>query len=439
MSLFILTYDIIKIGDISMDNKFDKEKISDFVDVFLETINIDRNHPYFSDVSLTIKNAISRRILLYKEFNYIPADIDNFKNYLIKPYEDGKYSLEDFFLNRLFISLSDYCYSYPNGIGEGSYVDGEISVDFDHSYREAMDRTHDQQYANSFAIEALIHEVGHALQVSFSGSLKQVHGHKYRTENYLKLLENLKEYKNGKYNSLLVSKDDLELDGQVIYEDASGMQSKIKGGKYSGFDTRNIDEMMNELEATKLASLNKEIYKYDYIYDNGNITDYYTMVPSIACAYSRWYGISKEFFALLGKANVFQAQYGNPEPIFERFDNDYQDISGEMFGDSVTPMQTLKFYVDKINEHNRSYKYYLFAHEFLARCIAKKVDKVLEEKPNIPLEYVKDYEDKIDSIIHSTLHHMDPAVDASLKHIQIYNDIKEKLNSKLDEESFGTR
>ena len=77
-----------------------KEKISDFVDVWAETVGLKETR-YIN----VIKNDILKRCAMYeKEISTISTKDDSCDSYIIKPVNES-YSLEDFFLNRLMLGL----------------------------------------------------------------------------------------------------------------------------------------------------------------------------------------------------------------------------------------------------------------------------------------------------------------------------------------------
>lgn len=423
-------------------NSINKEKISDFVDVFLENIEIDKNHKHFKYVSNIIKESIYRRIYMYQNIKYIQKKFDNCTNYLIKPNDNGTYSVEDFFLNRLMMSLGKFNFNSMGEIGLGGYSSNrEINLDLDSSYKESMAVMNDQNYANQFAVESLVHEIGHALQVSFSNSINRGTGFKYQKDNYLNLLNALKTYKDGKYKDLIVDDNKLDLDGKLQKTDFEGINSHdySETGYLNSLNlnTHNLDEMMNELEATKVAGMTDEKFVFDSIYDGDTKSGYYEKVPNVVCGYRRWYGISKEMYALVGKNNMFKMQYGNSDTALSEFDQKYKDVSQEMFGnDCISPTSVICFYVNNIEKKNRSYKYYVYIHDFLSRCIEKKVDSILNNNLATK-EQISEFVETIDSILNSTLHHTDSKIDNELPHIIRYTSIKEKLLNKLMENKSG--
>ncbi len=420
-----------------------KEKISDFVDVLLDNIEIDKNHKHFKYVSNIIKESVYKRIYMYQNIKYIPKGFDNCTNYLIKPNEDGTYSLEDFFINRLLISLGKYDFGSMGEVGLGGYSsNGEIHLSLDKSYNESMAIMNDQKYANLFAVESLVHEIGHALQVSFSNSINQGIGRGYQKRNYINLLNSLRIYKNGKYKDLIVDEANIDVNGKMQKTDFEGISSHdySETGYLNGLklNTHNLDEMMNELEATKVSGMVDEKFIFDSIYDENSKSGYYEKVPNIVCGYRRWYGISKELYALVGKNNMFKMQYGNSDIALYEFDQKYKDVSQKMFGDDcISPTAVICFYVDSIAKPDRSYKYYAFVHEFLARCMEKKIEEILNNNLATD-EQISEFIKTIDSILNSTLHHINPEVDNKLPHIIRYNSIKEQLLNKLIENKSRT-
>lgn len=421
------------------------EKINDFVDVFLDNIQIDKNYKHYKYVSNLIKKSIYRRIIMYQDIEYIPKDFDNCTNYLIKPNDDGTYSIEDFFLNRLMMSLGEINFNSLGEAGFGAYSSRrDINLDLDESYKVAIAIVHDKQYAIQFAEESFIHEIGHALQVSFSNSINQGIGYgKSKTTNYLNLLNALKTYKDGKYKDLLIVESELDVNGKILNTDFEGISShdySIETGylnKTLGVDTHFLDEMMNELEATKVAGMTDERFVFDSIYDEGTKSGYYEKVPNIVCGYRRWFGISKELYALIGKNNMFKMQYGNADIALFEFDQEYKDVSQEMFGNNcVSPTSVICFYVNNIEKKNRSYKYYIYIHDFLSKCIEKKIDGILNNDL-ITKEQISKWVKTIDSILNSTLHHIDSKIDSELSHIIRYNNIKEKLLNRIMENKSG--
>ena len=94
-----------------------KEKISDFVDVWAQTVGLTENR-YIN----VIKSDIAKRCSMYEmQIPSISITDDECKAYIIKPV-NGQYSIEDFFLNRLMLGLREIDFSGALEGNGGEYI-----------------------------------------------------------------------------------------------------------------------------------------------------------------------------------------------------------------------------------------------------------------------------------------------------------------------------
>ena len=94
------------------------ERINDYIDAYSRAINIT------PEVTSILKELIPNLVKKYSTtITSIPVEQDSYDKYVIKPV-DGKYSMEDFFLNRLFILeiIISPLETITNKIGFKSYL-----------------------------------------------------------------------------------------------------------------------------------------------------------------------------------------------------------------------------------------------------------------------------------------------------------------------------
>jgi len=111
-------------------------KIIDFVDVWAKTIGLTS-----SKAINTVKNDIIKRCDMYKKIKpFVTVDEDKCLSYIIKP-KNGKYALEDFFLNRLMLGLREIEFSKSKGDGDATtYIGHHKRMDlYFNEYKNNLD------------------------------------------------------------------------------------------------------------------------------------------------------------------------------------------------------------------------------------------------------------------------------------------------------------
>lgn len=145
------------------------ERINDYIDAYSEVINISPTN------IKTLKELMPKIIMKYeKVVAYVTEEEDKDKKYIIKPV-NGKYSIEDFFLNRL---MRNILYYDNISFVQGGFYDAEqylvslnediikTRVSFLKKYVELSDR--DVEKFNQIAEKKTrMHEIEHGLQAQF--------------------------------------------------------------------------------------------------------------------------------------------------------------------------------------------------------------------------------------------------------------------------------
>ena len=101
------------------------EKINDFIEAYSKALQIDNEY------TAILKELIPKLVEKYsKIFTNIPVEQDNENKYIIKPV-DGKYSIEDFFLNRLMRNVLSLNIGNIGNREKGGFIDSKQTIDLD--------------------------------------------------------------------------------------------------------------------------------------------------------------------------------------------------------------------------------------------------------------------------------------------------------------------
>lgn len=422
-----------------MSREINKKKINDFINVYCQLLGLDKVKN--KTLIIYFKEAIYERALKYENIK-VPTSIDNFENYIIKP-TNNEWNIEDFLLNRLFVSLREIDANDYDMNGSGSFADyiasdGELTYSLKGIYNKYKQHYQNDQQASKLTFKTFSHEIGHALKSQYSGGYKYKSHRKDDKKNnlYIELKERLKEINNGEYKDEI--NENIRIDNnEELKLEKTGVRGKKNGyisSKQMYLIGDRIDEMMNEDEAVELCG-NLPCQKYTHIYnkDGTTLSGFYVNVPNKLSGYCKFYGIGTQFKNLLGKKRYFELQYGNSDEILELFDTNFQDISNQMFGENkFTPTQVIYLNNLTIWNQGRTYESFLESNEFLARCYEKIVKEHLSgnKYTNKTLEKITE---EIDQMINYTTHNQNPDIDNKLAHIVIYKKLRKQVLEKQKE------
>ena len=420
-----------------MSRTVDRKKINDFINVFCELLGLDKieDKIYYN----WLKSSIYRRALKYADIK-VPTSIDSYQNYIIKP-TNNEWNIEDFLLNRLFVSMREIDTGKYDLESEGVLADyvgdyGELTFNFEQTYISNRSFYTTKEDTIASTAKTFSHEIGHALKSQYTG------GYKYKSfrnddkknDLYIELIERLKQLDNGKYKDEIIEQI-IDSDKKMELE-KTGVRGLNGGYIYSKnmFVMSLIDEMLNEDEAIEFSEkITPQKYTRIYDKDKTHKSGYYLNIPNASSGYAKYYGIGVQFKYVLGNKRNFILQYGNSDQVLENFDKMYQDISDEMFGkDNFTPSQVIYYNNLTISKEGRSSEPFLETNEFLARCYEKRLRNYLSHN-RYDEETLDKMLNEISEMIEYTTHHINKEIDDNLKHIVIYNKLRELVLTKQKE------
>ena len=232
-----------------------KEKINDFITVWAQTIGLTN-----SKCIDVIREDIIKRCAIYEDvMPSVSTDEDKCQAYIIKPI-DGKYSLEDFFLNRLMLGLREMDIS---GAGEGNNADYNadkkvFSIDIKGMSSRFDDKVKRHKglegKKNKIITKTIEHEIGHCLKTTFTDGCKESGENAEKFEDiYRRLINNLATYKDGKYAAQIKKVSELNF-SEKSKKIKTGIKEMAVKKRYA--DTTPIDELLNETEALYLTDSN---------------------------------------------------------------------------------------------------------------------------------------------------------------------------------------
>lgn len=401
------------------------EKINDVIDAYSRAIEMP------SEYSIILKELIPKMIEKYsKQFKEIPIEQDDSGKYIIKPV-DGKYSMEDFFLNRLMRNVLYTKNEYIDGKTKGNYDPGEqaLKLDIDLLDRQ-LDGVLDTNTPNLQELKiiakkkVIMHEFEHALQTQFR---PKAYISAYYEKNYKNICNELAKIKDGKYRSIMHSKSEMKKKLLDANMEVSGRYSGLKHNGLLEYETTdnhdfydNINEIFNETEALEMSEAKVQDQK---IYPNGiyftrknnessnrNITNYGDLIK-----------------VLLGEKWVFRGMYINPQEMFQQFDSRYNDIFQEAFQNNDSAWDTLVEQINKIKQSNLE-EDHLKLNFVLSKCFNKKVNKDLKSKDADTKQLIEEFKVFKSRVLNSN----DKAIRDNLEHIQILREVRDKITERIN-------
>ena len=412
-----------------------KEKISDFVDVWAQTVGLTENR-YIN----VIKSDIAKRCSMYEmQIPSISITDDECKAYIIKPV-NGQYSIEDFFLNRLMLGLREIDFSGALEGNGGEYIAQTKSLNvnvglLDSKITEKSARHPGLQGKNIQIIKKTIeHELGHCFKSLFTDGYKAPLGGGIEQDAiYERLINNLVNYKNGKYASQIKRVQELVQEGQsdVI---KTGVHDSKANYKHD-YRIQWIDELLNETEALELTNSNEAHERWELQDENGrnSASGNYVNVYNYISGYSTFTGYGSILKSLLGKEDCFYAEYISSVDIFKKFDEEYADIVQEVWGidpKKITSIQCIYMdFHDLVNGKFYDEGIMLKLDEFFSKCYEKKIDKIISQSNgNLSQAFSEKTLKEIEQFQTRLTTNDDPQKRNALAHNIVFNNIKTRIN-----------
>ena len=303
------------------------EKLKFYVDSwynYLEKENIELlekeiGMPFKDFIIETLNNTYND----YKDvIKFIPLGKDNCSEYIIKP-QNGRYSLEDFLINRLLrnISMIEFREQIIMSQSEYDYHFGLVSID------KARLQTQLEDVGQKRKIVA--HELLHGLKTQF------VDNNIFRSEEYFKLKERIKKQRAEEVNDFNYNIGHGQ-NGICSHCGLTQNQSYLKLMNKSDqlYDTENLDEIFNELDAIRAS---KDTYKKAKQFNNGLCV--IIKNPESSNAYITNYAYIME--RLLDKETLFAGMYIEPQMMFDQINKLYTDIFDKQYNSNKTALEII--------------------------------------------------------------------------------------------------
>jgi len=400
------------------------ERINDYIDAYSRAINIT------PEVTSILKELIPNLVKKYSAtITSIPVEQDGYDKYVIKPV-DGKYSIEDFFLNRLFRNVWEV-YLKTNSVEKGGFEPNYMEIGFNMPLIEKQlvgsINTEREDFKELDAIarkKVIMHEFEHALQTQYSG--KALFDIRYK-----RIFEEIRKAKDGKY------KDETNEYSESVFRNDYGTQETYThsglhySGKnkdvqtyreVSGFD--NLNEIFNETESLEMAGARtqvKIVYKNNTYYRVKNVESSNSSITN--------YGVLLK--ALLGPKETFIGMYLNPNRMFAEFNKEYNTIFQEAFGNDKSAWENVINQIESIKASD-SLEDRLKLDTVLAKCLELKVENAIKRGNTSPKTLSK-MNEIINLFYNNTISSQDESRRKSLEHIQILYSIQERVNQLKQE------
>lgn len=421
-----------------------KDKINYFINVYLETLGIQINTKEGTYIANILKDNIYKRCLKYKDISPVTIDLDKCENYILKPDLNGVYSWEDFFLNRLFQGLRsiDISSSLEGNSGEYTAYNKSLNVNPDAilnaiASSSISNRPDINVLKKQIPRKTFTHEIGHCLKTQFKGGYKAPLGQgREQDKIYERLINNLKNYENGKYSSQIKTIAEMSKSDEPSEELITGVRYRKNKFKNKDtymatnytYDLGYLDELFNEQEALELTNSNVIQKRYNLLTNDGKVSDNYVNCFNYISGYRSFTGYGEILHDLLGTKNTFHAEYIDPNPIFYKFDQEYSNISQEIFKSDRKPLEIFAIIINSIKK-NKSEEDYLLLDEFFARCFEQKFNKYLEKKGTLSKEDIDKILSQIERIELRLTTNDNLEIRDKFKHVIIFKRIKEKILS----------
>lgn len=320
-------------------------KIDTFIDVYASVLNL--NH----EVTIILKELAHNWIKYYSIIKpTISVEEDDDELFIIKP-QNGYYSIEDYFLNKLMRNVLHFRYDHSSAdtfmASKGSFSPSEHCVEINeelindsiNTVIETITQITGQKPIGNLRDcihkKVIMHEFEHGLKVSYNnGQLN---------EDDINIIKSI-SYKlsQTEYSGMCKSPEELEKlnNNRSVPENWVHNGMEKKGQKV--YAIKFLDEVNNENESLIMA--NSPIQ-----YNDGIIDVYYTNRNSESG--SSFYSSTVEMFNIIfGRNNVFEMTYFNRIKQIDLFNNRYDSIFQKEFSSSEHAIDIFCNKLDKCKE-----------------------------------------------------------------------------------------
>ena len=355
------------------------ERVNDYIDCWARAVRVP--YEYTEIVKELLNKLIDKYSALYES---VYLGHDKYDKYVIKPI-DGKYSMEDFFLNRL---LRNVWHLGNDSAYKGDYTPDDVSVSFNEEsikrqlLKSFIDKPDNFNEFNNIARKKVImHEFEHALQTRFNCSSLDI---RYR-ETYKKIIENIKEAKNGIYSDEINTYEelrDINYFGEREQYISTGLRySSIAKDvrtyrEVEGFN--NLNEIFNETESLEMADAKRQVCR---LYNN----EHYFEIRNLESSNFLITNYGDLLKILLGEHTTFKCMYLDPSTCFQSLNKTYGDVFKKYFNNDKDVVENI---IEQLNliKKDKGLENHLLLQKVLTECFLKKVKNNIGI---IPIEQLK--------------------------------------------------
>lgn len=266
----------------------------------------------------------------------VSIELDNYSDYIIAP-KNGSYSLDDFLLNRLLRSITEFKYiNEKYTTGSSYYYHTECKVKIDKNRIENVETDPEQKR------KVVAHEILHAMKTQFfDGSFAGA-------DRYFLMKEELKSIFGSEINdfdAIGTTANEKYKHSGVLIKDPSEANEE-----YGRYDSKLIvlDEALNEKDSLQVSNINKPVGRYD-IEENQTIL---IRNPSSSNFSVTNYAYIIE--RLLDDKTMFEGQYIRPLSFFEEFDRKYTPIFRSQYNSDSTATKILSTQLCQILSNDKT-------------------------------------------------------------------------------------
>ena len=335
-----------------------KVRAKKYIELWLKSIETNNIDELEKDIEMPLVDflveLLNNMYEKHKDFIYwIPVDKDSYSTYIIAP-KNNKYSLEDFFLNRLMrsVEMIEYTDTSRHLIAFSEYDPYFGKVDIDKCrIQERIEEVERRR-------KVVAHEFLHALKTRF------VDGDFFNADKYCNLRTELEKVFPSEINKFNIEHD--PNNGFISTYIHCGINYSSRIGKRINMDKKeNLDEILNELDAISFVNDN---YKDVHLLDNKCIR--ILRNPESSNTYITNYAyILRE---LIDAEKLFESLYLDPTQLMNEFNNSFSKIFQREYHNNEKAYETFNEELSKIKKDYSNSDIHLRLLNTLYECASKK-------------------------------------------------------------------
>lgn len=412
-----------------------KYKVREFVEAYSRALEIDN-----STESILLE-LMEKIITKYEKIvSNIPVKEDKSKIYFIKP-QNGYYTVEDFFLNRLMrnvwfvkvITKSEIEEGFASIHTKGQYLPGMLTVEINPeklenqllTYKDIMlNRYHDIKFRAHKKV--IMHEFEHALQTRFVDELD------FRfCDSYRRISDEIRKIDTKKYGMSMRYYDDLprvSIGDHTKYIATGTHYSSKFAQPWNYYDVPgmdNLNEILNETESLEMAE--QKSYMLKRIGKNGN--RFLLGNPESSNCDIANYG--NMFKLILGSRNTFELMYLDCRNVYSKFNGLYNQIFQQAYGSNKDAIELFILAISKIKNEKRE-EDHLKLNEVLTNCLRLKIDHFFNSD-SVTNETMLNTINQFEELI---VKNENPMINSQLKHVELLNQLKSKVSKRNEGKTY---